>query len=340
LSRAFAALGAFGLLVATSGAAIADPSVWARARDPAMGRRMALLDQANVHVHRAQQRRRDRSPFEAQAHFQEARRLLEQAGGETSPSLLVRVRYANTLNELKDYKRCVSVLEGVVRGTAPAHVLADAYKTLAVCYARVGRHADEIKAYGGALAHEPDAYSRSHLFANRAEAEMALGSLTNAVAGYREAISVLTSAHEMFRAAPTAYWGLAVALDRSGELDAAFEAISFARSYDPNDNRIFHNDNWFFSPEWDMSWYRALGYWQHARSATLTAARTESYLAAVAAWEDYIEVAPPGDRYLPIARARLKACESERLRMSTRVPQSTRVPKRPKEAARPVVEQD
>jgi hypothetical protein len=32
----------------------------------------------------------------------------------------------------------------------------------------------------------------------------------------------------------------------------------------------------------------------------------------VTAWEEYIESAPAGDQWLPIAKARLKTCEKER----------------------------
>src|SRR5262249_59502959 len=88
------------------------------------------------------------------------------------------------------------------------------------------------------------------------------------------------------RYAPSTYWGLAVALDRSGELDAAMEAIGLARSYDPHDKSISPaGGSWFFSPEYDEAWYTALGHWAHARAATLRAARIESYLAAIRAWE-------------------------------------------------------
>ena len=143
---------------------------------------------------------------------------------------------------------------------------------------------------------------------------MALGDLDAAIRGYRESVSLVAGMGSATdRSLATTYWGLGVALDRAGNLEAGLGAIAIARAYDRGDSAITSTSGeWFFSPAWDSAWYFALGHWEHARAAKLTAARIEHYVLAVALWEEYLAKAPADDRYLPIARAHLKQCEHER----------------------------
>ena len=89
-----------------------------------------------------------------------------------------------------------------------------------------------------------------------------LGNLAEAVTGYESAL-VLTAklpptsgAHQT---AALAVWGLAVALDRSGELESGLDAIQRARAYDPAD-RSLSSEGWFFNPPYDAAWYAGLGH--------------------------------------------------------------------------------
>ena len=192
----------------------------------------------------------------------------------------------------------------------PAQALRQVYRHLAVSYGHLARRDAEIDAYVNALSLEPDPVWRSVLLTNRAEALMAIGQLTAAVDGYRAALSSLSQLE--MRAGVTTLWGLAVALDRSGDLDEAMSSIRLARAYDPADTQIRNRDVWTFDPEHDEHWYTALGYWSAARYAELGAARAEWYGRAVTSWEEYIAAAPTDDRYLELARVRLKQCQKER----------------------------
>ncbi len=313
---------AIGLALATVAPTVrADATVWSRARSPDAARRATLVAQADSLLERHARSRHELSDSSADPMLREALRTLDEAGGVKSNDVNVLVRYGNVLDELHDYAGCVRVLEAAVKAPSPAPVRAGAHERLAICHAHLGHQTEEIKNYDAALLLQSDNGARALLLSNRAESLMAIGDVSAAIAGYREAIIL-----RPFSA--TTYWGLGVALDRSGNLEGALEAIRIARSM-PHEgtDRSLNGGGWFFSPPWDEPWYRALGHWQRAREATQPAARTEEYLSAVARWEEYISRAPADDRYLPFARVRLKECERERDRVLKRHPQSTSVPK-------------
>ncbi|WP_434044593.1 MULTISPECIES: tetratricopeptide repeat protein [Sorangium] len=313
--RGAAALVALALAAARApGPAAAAPTVWSRALDPAADERAALIAQADGLLLRYDRLRR--SPLLERVEeigplwLREARTLYERAGAATSREPSVRLRYADILEHLGDVQGAAATLEGLLRIHPPAPSRADAWHALAVCYARLARYTDEIEAYDEALALEPHAASRALLLANQAEAYMALGDITSAVEGYRAALTTLGSL-DMFRYGVTTLWGLAVALDRSGDLEGAVEHIRLARTYDRSDQQI-NGAGWFYVPAHDDDWYAALGHWAAARSAELGAARAEAYLQAVAAWDSYIARAPGNDHWLPLAKARRAQCERER----------------------------
>ncbi|WP_437957902.1 tetratricopeptide repeat protein [Sorangium sp. So ce119] len=313
--RGAAALLALALAATRApGPAAAAPTVWSRALDPAADERAALIAQADGLLVRYDRLRR--SPLLERVEeigplwLREARTLYERAGAATSRDPSVRLRYADILEHLGDVQGAVATLEGLLRINPPAPSRADAWHALAVCYARLGRYTDEIEAYDEALALEPHAASRALLLANQAEAYMALGDITSAVEGYRAALATLGSL-DMFRYGVTTLWGLAVALDRSGDLEGGIEHIRLARTYDRSDQQI-NGAGWFYVPAHDDDWYAALGHWAAARSAELGAARAEAYLQAVAAWESYIARAPGNDHWVPLAKARRAQCEKER----------------------------
>lgn len=296
----------------------AAPTLWARALDPKAAERADLIAQADSILIRDELERRaklrdlidERDEGRSPLRLLEARALYELAGAATMRDPAVRLRYALLLQDLGEIKGATSHFEALLRSEPPAPIRADAWQQLAICYARLGRYPEEIKAYGEALALEPHAQMRALLFANRAEGHMVLGDLPAAIDGYRAALAALGSL-DMFRYGVTTLWGLAVALDRSGDLDGAIEHIQLARTYDRSDRQI-NGPGWFYVPEYDEDWYAALGYWAAARSAELGAVRADSYHKAITAWESYIARAPATDLWLPMAKARLARSQKER----------------------------
>ncbi|AKT44131.1 tetratricopeptide repeat protein [Chondromyces crocatus] len=305
----------------------ARPSVWARARDPQGEKQRETIRTAERLLLKSEQEEGGLSPQMAQLYLTQARLLYEMAGVKTSTDPFLRTRYAGILQELGDYEATTHELEAILRLSPPAPVRSEVYRDLAVCYARLDRHDEEIRAYGEALALEPHAGPRSLLLSNRAEAFMAIGDITQAVAGYRASLALLGT-REMFSHGVTTLWGLSVGLDRSGDLESALENIRLARTYDPRDMRI-NGPGWFYVPSYDVHWYKALGHWQSARAAETGAARVQFFGDAVASWQAYLDSAPTEDSWAPLARVRLAQCERERedaIRRSLKVRTSAKPP--------------
>lgn len=246
--------------------------------------------------------------------LRDARKILEDAGAMTSRDPMMRYRLAQVVYELRDYPKALEIYASIARSPAlSAPYRASALLALGTCHAHVGQRDEEIKAYTEALAITALSTTRSTILANRAEAFMGKGDLTSAIRGYRDALAALTSAHpiESILYGVTPLWGLGVALDRSGDLEGGIRSIRLAREYDPDD-RLISRPDWFYSPPHDEAWYAALGFWTRARQAAGRAARAEAFVRAIEAWERYIEKAPSGDAWVPLAKARLRACQKER----------------------------
>jgi tetratricopeptide (TPR) repeat protein len=309
---------ALGVLLAAALVApgvAAGGSVWSRARNADAERRRDLLAEAQSHELKAQVLVRSRSQLdraEVTVHLAQAAILLEEAGAATSPDLFLRYRLALVYTAAEEQKKAVPLLESIVRAEPPPSLRAMVHADLAVAYAHLGRVVEEIAAYGEALRFQPVAFERSRLLANRAEAYMLLGDITAAVEGYRAAIALLSADHMMFGTGPTTLWGLAVALDRSGDLESGLDAVRLARTYDPQD-RLINGPGWFYVPDYDRHWYEALGHWQVARKTdALLSVRVDAYARASAAWDEYLAEAARDDHWLPLARLRAKQCEKER----------------------------
>jgi tetratricopeptide (TPR) repeat protein len=294
---------AFAMLLSST--AEAAPTVWQRARVPSLAEEQALVDQAEQTYLRAMRQRRAPGGDGAQVSrfwLREVKRLLDEAHAETSRSLTTRALYADVLSDLGDHEHASRLLADLQK-KAPPPIRAHVSQQLALAYAHLDRTKEEIAAYDDALRFEPEPEARALLFANQAEAQMRIGDLSAAVTGYNKALSLTLI--------PTTLWGLGVALDRSGDLDGALQAIRLARSYDPRDQGL-SSTSWFFVPPWDELYYRALGHWARARQTDLASVRGEELGRAIQSWTDYIAAAPIDDHYAPFAKARLKACEQER----------------------------
>jgi tetratricopeptide (TPR) repeat protein len=333
------ALAAIALLLCAGTASADEPSVWGKARDPEAEIRRGLVHAAEtLHLkfeHELRERRgrgMTRAEVDARAreYLRPAAALLEQVGAARSPDMFLRAELAELYSLLDQQEKVVTVLEGVVRSDVPPVLRARAWANLAQAYAHLGRTEDEINAYGKALETQPLARERARLLANRAEAYMLLGDVTSAVQGYRAALTLLSADYWLVSLGPTTLWGLAVALDRSGDLEGGMDAVRLARSYDPKDEQI-NGPNWFFIPEYDRRWYAALGHWTVARKADVPSVRVEAYARAVAELAAFVkEASPHDDRWLPLAKIRLKQCEKERdafLKQASARPPSKPVPR-------------
>lgn len=305
----------------------AEPSVWASARRPHASARERLVAEAQKALSDAAlQKERIKmysglpvGPELMEAARIESRALLEKAGGATSPNMLVRLQYASVLHtiaskqqprNLENIKEAAKIIQSVITSRPDPAILEVAWGELGVCYAVLGERDKEIHAYGQALQFQPIGSHRAMLMANRAESFMGAGRVDDAIQGYRDALAALLP-DEMKSYGVTSLWGLAVALDRNGDMESALSNIRLARTYDELDEEIT-KEGWFYSPPYDEHWYKALGAWVHARAIDNSIDKTFAYGHALEAWDRYIDSAPPGDLYVDLAKVRRRACELER----------------------------
>jgi hypothetical protein len=292
-------------------------TIWARSRHPEAERRRELVLEAEslerkalLHAHR-----RGRDELLLNSERVRAVILLREAGAATSSDLTLRYRLASLHGHLRQFDKSVPLLESNGRADPPPPLRAAALADLGVAYAEVGRTEEEIAAYTEALRVQPIAHERARLLQNRAEAYMLLGDASAAMTGYRAALGLLSADYMLSTSGSTTLWGLGVAQDRSGDLDSGLDSIRIARIYDPEDRGI-NDPNWSYVPPYDQHWYEALGHWQVARKPdVLTSVRVHAYARALSSWEEWVQKAAhdaPNDKWLPLAKVRLKQCEKER----------------------------
>jgi len=183
--------------------------------------------------------------------------------------------------------RCM--LERALRDAPNSPLAARGLSDLAIAAAKMGDREAEHAAYLRALelTWQPD--SRANLLANLAESDMALGDLNRAVRGYRKALAV--SQHPELVAG--AYFGLAVALDRSGDLPSALDAAKRAISVQLPPTlfaagSVLDLPNVFFTPGYEIHYYKALGAMAAAELASDDLARREALSDASEQWSLYL----------------------------------------------------
>lgn len=301
--------------VCSASAASAAPSRWKMARDP------KVFDEEQVKLEAERELILDRNLrlksitqadpiLRHESHVVKAARALEEGGAATAKDWYLRMLLARVYQRTSKWAESV-LLYGTVTSDpdVPEVFAADAYSDVAIACARLNRQTDEVEIYETAIALEPYPSNRSTMLANQAEGFMVMGDISRAIAGYRAALEGVPLA-EAPRVTPTTLWSLGVALDRSGDLEGAFDSIARARSYDPRDTNI-SGSNWFYVPAYDSDYYAALGQWLTARRGEGTEVRLGAYERSIIAWKQFLGRAPESDHYVPVAKARLKLIEKE-----------------------------
>lgn len=321
---------AFGLALALlAGPSLAAaPTPWSRVLEPAAAKDADVLAQVEASIASYEKAKylfggAMRAPDHAD--LDDAWALLSAADAESSPNLRLRYRLAyvlcqraqlpgvNLIARTLGLEQAVSVMKSIVRSPdAPAPLRLDVYYDLGIAYSLLGDHASEAAVYDRALDLQPVGESRSVLLANRGEALMAAGRLGEAITSYNAALDLVQSGSmmKMIAYGVTTLWGLAVAVDRNGELDRALSYIALARTYDPGDTRL-DSSSWFYGVPADEAWYKALGWWSAARRRDAGPVETQAYIQSILSWDAYIRSVPESDPWLPIARARRAACVAE-----------------------------
>ena len=304
-----ALLAALGMTAVSAGADT-PPSVWERAKDPDAAEAFDL--------HQAVQQRLIRTAI-AEVDFGERGRvlaMLERAGAEKSKSALLRFDLGHVYLLLENHARAAQVYKAAI-AAFPDHPAVDqAWLRLAFACGHLGDHVCERNAYLEVLRRETEEIYRATPTLNLAETQMHLGDLKEAIEGYREALRIAgrVPARET---APLATWGLAVALDRAGDRLSAEKEARFALEIERSMGltRLLRSKDVFFVPPYEIHWYEGLGAVARARVATSAREAARHWRQAEKSFGDYIEGAErKGDRWLPIAKARLTQIKAERER--------------------------
>ncbi len=323
--RAVAALLAMGLL-APAVRADTPPSRWDRARDPAVGDAWDL----HARVREFLAPLPGEVPGLRELRLQQARTELEAADAKESADVRLRFDLGQVYEELRHDQQAIDVLKPAL-ALAPDHsASADAWIELAFAYARLDRSREERDAYDAYLARMPDESGRATALLNRAEAEMRLGNLEDAVQGYRDACDAASLFGRLFDTWVLARWGLAVALDRSGDATGAEREALLASQMDPVESIIDSKEMCgvspcvFFVPEYERDWYLGLGRAERAKQEHDPDKAALLWKRAEEKWADYVSRADPKDRWVPLAKAHLAATRIRRAaaerRLKSRLP--------------------
>jgi tetratricopeptide (TPR) repeat protein len=286
------------------------PSVWARARDTETAEAFDL--------HRAVQQRLIRTAI-AEVDFGERGRvlaMLERAGAERSKSALLRFDLGQVYWLLENHARAAQVYKAAI-AEFPNHPAVDhAWLRLAFACGHLGDHVCERNAYTEVLRRETEEVYRATPTLNLAETQMHLGELKEAIEGYREALRIAGRVPSR-ETAPLATWGLAVALDRAGDRLSAEKEARFALEIERSMGlqRLLRSKDVFFVPAYELHWYEGLGAAARARVTTSAREAAALWRQVEKSFAEYVKAGElKNDRWLPIAKARLKQATAERER--------------------------
>jgi tetratricopeptide (TPR) repeat protein len=323
MKRVFLAL-AF-VLAAPFAHADTPPTRWERAKDPdstdtfrAHRRARALVYEAKT-LERSGFRSDLRDPM-GRRYLEEAIETLEAAGGEKSKDIRIRFDLGEVHFDLKDHKRSAEILKAALNDEPNHSASEEAWLTLAFACGHMGDHPCERKAYVEFLRRVNEEPLRVTPTLNLAETEMHLGHLKEAIEGYREALR-LSGRTNHRETAPLAVWGLAVALDRSGDRAGAEKEARFAMELETSVGRprILTSPDVFFVPAYEVDYYHGLGAYALGAVAKTASEAVGHFRNAENSFARYVRVANTGDPWVEMAKARLAMAKAEREKAEVRL---------------------
>lgn len=327
---AAAALALSALSASVSVRADTPPDVWSRARDPGERARWAL----HLEVRRILAGPR-LSPFPSliEVELRRARDLLEQAHAAESNDVVLLFDLGLVYEALELHEKAIAVLEPALALAKGAdHPAApEAWMKLALAYAKLDRPADERRSYIEFLARATEPDERGVALYNFAETEMRLGHLAESIRAYREALDYSKQFVRSGNTYVLALWGLAVALDRYGDLSASDRESERAVQSDPYDHIIDDHDSVFFVPSYERAWYLGIGASARARTTPDLRLALRFAQKAEAHFQEYVTRATPKDRWKALAEKKLAAAKRERMRLEAKVRALPRIPRRTEE---------
>jgi len=308
----------------TGGAARADtpPNAWDLAKDPNARKAYDVHLEVRPLLFRAP----IASDRDYTRSLERARAILEDADAAHSPDVRLRFDLGEVYENLGRHAQALAVLQPAL-AMAPDHTAAEqAWLDVAYALAHLDRPREERAAYERFLARTMNEYSRAIAVLNLAEADMRIGDLDDAVAGYRQAVQLSAALPSDPKTGILATWGLAVALDRAGDPQGSAAQTRLAVGMDSSDQIIGDRVGVFFVPAYERLWYLALGSAERARSASDARTALAFWQRTEALWASYVAQADPKDRWSRLGRAHLDRARSERALAEKRVGPRSRSP--------------
>jgi tetratricopeptide (TPR) repeat protein len=314
------ALAALSLALGTR-AAHADPNLWQRAREPAAAEQQKVLNRMERILGSIGLPELDPEMSAAAIAMSVLSQTLPACpalGAAASNRSAAQARFdyliGGALYASRTHReaeaRCI--LERALRNAPDSPLAAEGWYHLALAMGELGDRVAERAAYLHALALTWDPDSRANLHTNLAESEMGSGDLRAALRDYRLALPDAQQPDDL----SAAYFGLAVALDRSGDFPSALEAARNAILI-PLPPTLYQADSVLdlpstsFSPSYEIHYYRALAAMAAARQAKDDLSRRDALADAEEQWTAYV-VPAEADHAPWAARARLHQARIER----------------------------
>jgi tetratricopeptide (TPR) repeat protein len=331
------------LLFASVARADTPPSAWDFARDPDARARWVLHERVRRLLHPGQD---EEAPIpivraeQTELRLEAARALLEEEHAADSPDVRLRFDLGAVYYRLGERQSRTDLYEAAVRVLAPAvetarddSGLTEALETLAFAYAKLNRPREELAAwhrYIPRIVERMDPLQggpyRIQPMMNMGEAEMRLGRVDDAIATFREVLRIcgtMPNSPSVSETYVLDLWDLAVALDRSGDAQSAFQSMEqIIQGMGSNALHLIESDTVFFVPAWERDWYVALYKMARARSEHDPKLVHDYWANAEGVWDDYITQASADgkDPWLAIAKVRRERVHREAEAASKRVP--------------------
>jgi tetratricopeptide (TPR) repeat protein len=190
-----------------------------------------------------------------------------------------------------------------LRRRAPQFAQSAVAFDLAIVLTRAARFAEAAQVYSEAIALALDPGEAAVMRSNLAEVTMLSGDVETAIVHYERALRAAAGGRDYL----LPLWGMAVALDRLGEHQAALEYAGKAVHAEGGRMAVLRSDGVFFEPEHEIHYYDGLGH--EALAARPDADVARELAAAAASWRSFATAAGENDAFAAAARANLEQIE-------------------------------
>jgi hypothetical protein len=269
----------------------------------------------------------------------------------------IRMHRATVVATRPEWQKAIALLEPLTHDFGGTLFGQEVWLKLAECYVQVERTADEIRAYDEVIARAAVPEANITALLNQGEALMRAGEAETAVSQFREVYRLAGISAVGNDVGVLAQWDVALALDRSGDERGALAAAKTAVHMDArcvvatkrrmsgvttkcnvgdalgDDDEVAFlllpqglfpvskdNHGVYFVPDYERSWYLALGRQALATEAASPREAADQWKWAETEMMTYVSEATlhTGDKWLDLAKKRLDSIRKHRLEADKR----------------------